>query len=396
MGYPPQSAPDGSMRLIGGVEAVSNELGRSIRRLRKRLGLTLESLSSRAGCTKGYLSSIENGNRVPSLAVVERLESALGISDGSLAGLLAWRTTPEPVRRQLLELRRRTAAAERLTETLRSSSLDELHASGLLRRLVASAEAASEGDDVARGGDSERGTQGEAELSNDDDLRFEGFSGDLGDGGDGGEEGGVGVGDSGVVGLGGAVGLGGLGFVSVPVVNSVQAGYPREFTDLGYPARVADEYVSVPGVTDPDAFAARVCGDSMEPEYREGDIVIFSPMVDAVEGTDCFVRLERDDETTFKRVFFALGGEAGAGGGEGAGGEDGDRRREDGVDDGGGGAGVSIRLQPLNSRYPPRVVAREEVSGMYRAVCVIRRLGVAGGGGSGGSGGGGRGAGGMG
>jgi phage repressor protein C with HTH and peptisase S24 domain len=127
------------------------------------------------------------------------------------------------------------------------------------------------------------------------------------------------------------------------LINKVAAGYPREFTDLGYPARIADEYVRCPDVTDPDAFAARVVGDSMMPDYREGDVVVFSPTRDVKDGNDCFVRLERDAETTFKRVYFE---------GEGR-----------------------LRLQPLNARYSPRVVNREDVGGLYAAVSVIRRVG---------------------
>src|SRR6185295_1886767 len=92
--------------------------------------------------------------------------------------------------------------------------------------------------------------------------------------------------------------------LQVPLINSVAAGYPREFTDLGYPARVAAEYVRSPGIDDPDAFAARVVGDSMAPDYREGDVVVFSPARPVKSGTDCFVRLERDDMMTFKRVVF--------------------------------------------------------------------------------------------
>ena len=73
--------------------------------------------------------------------------------------------------------------------------------------------------------------------------------------------------------------------LEVPLINKVAAGYPREFTDLAYPARVADEYVRCPDLDDPDAFAARVVGDSMQPNYAEGDIVIF------LSGQD---RQERD------------------------------------------------------------------------------------------------------
>lgn len=127
----------------------------------------------------------------------------------------------------------------------------------------------------------------------------------------------------------------------IPIINKVAAGYPAEFTDLDYPATVADDYIACPDVHDPDAFAARVVGDSMLPEYREGEIVVFSPQAPTPDGSDCFVRLERDNETTFKRVYF----------------EDGD---------------VMIRLQPLNNAYPPRVVQREQVAGMYAAVYVMR------------------------
>src|SRR5690606_20908214 len=89
----------------------------------------------------------------------------------------------------------------------------------------------------------------------------------------------------------------------VPLINKVAAGYPTDFTDLDYPARAADDYVPAPGVDDPDAFAATVVGRSMEPEYREGDVVVFSPLADVSDGCDCFVRLEPDHESTFKRVY---------------------------------------------------------------------------------------------
>jgi repressor LexA len=135
----------------------------------------------------------------------------------------------------------------------------------------------------------------------------------------------------------------------VPLINNVAAGTPTEFTDLGYPARVADEYVAAPMVDDPDAFAARVVGDSMEPTYRAGDIVIFSPARVVQSGMDCFVRLEPDQETTFKRV--RLVGSEGVQEGE-----------------------THIRLEPLNPKYPVRVVEREMVAGMYAAVSVTRRV----------------------
>ncbi len=117
--------------------------------------------------------------------------------------------------------------------------------------------------------------------------------------------------------------------------------------DLSYLARIADEYIRCPDINDPDAFAARVVGDSMLPEYKQGDIVIFSPQRTLKNGADCFARLEPDHETTFKRIYFetAPGGEE------------------------------LIRLQPLNSAYPPRTLPRDMVAGLYAAVSVIRPVG---------------------
>ncbi len=265
-------------------------LGQTIRAQRRSLRLTLEAVAASAGCAKGYLSEIENDRResAPGEGLLGRLELALKMEAGSLVRLGEWANTPEGVRREVRELRRDQRAALDLVRVLREEGVDALHRSGKLERLV------------SRISPREGGNARLIPLP-----------------------------------------------AQIPVVNKVAAGYPREFTDLGFPARVADEYVSAPDVRDPEAFAARVVGDSMSPRYVEGDIVVFSPERDTPEGSDCFVRLERDDETTFKRVFF----------------EQDVRGRE------------MIRLQPLNPEYPPRSVAREDVSGMYAAVYVIRAVG---------------------
>ena len=269
-----------------------------IRARRKEIGLTLDQLARSVECTKGYLSTIENDRRShpPSRALLEKLERALRMEPGRLVRAGVWQSTPEDVRKKVLDLETDRHVARRLADLLRYEGIDKLHRSGELKRLV---------DRFAPERDGGDGT-----------LAFEALP------------------------------------MQVPVINKVAAGYPREFTDLGYPPRIADEYVSVPDLRDPDAFAARVVGDSMEPIYREGDIVVFSPMSDTADGSDCFIRLERDDETTFKRVYFSKEG---------------------------GGREV-IRLQPLNSAYEARVVEREEVSGMYAAMYVVRTVGGTGGG----------------
>jgi len=130
--------------------------------------------------------------------------------------------------------------------------------------------------------------------------------------------------------------------VVVPVINSVAAGYPHHFTDLDYPPGMADEYIRCPDMHDPQAFAARVVGDSMEPEYREGDIVVFSPNAVARSGDDCFVRLEGDEGTTFKRVY-----------------QDEEQ---------------TTRLQPLNRNYPAQTYPRQQLTGVWPALFKIQRI----------------------
>ncbi|MDP6635621.1 MAG: S24 family peptidase [Phycisphaerae bacterium] len=127
----------------------------------------------------------------------------------------------------------------------------------------------------------------------------------------------------------------------IPIINHIPAGYPRDFTDMDYPPSVADEYVRCPDIHDPQAFAARVVGDSMEPNYHEGDIVVFAPNTPAESGQDCFVRLDTG-ETTFKRVY---------------------------QDD-----PATLRLQPLNDKHAAHVVSRREVTGLWPAVVRIERL----------------------
>ncbi|MGD9693157.1 MAG: helix-turn-helix domain-containing protein [Phycisphaerales bacterium] len=266
-------------------------LGQFLRNHRTAREMTLQALADTVRCHKSYLSQIENGKTTgaPSPSLLARLEEALRLEPGILVKMASFESMPEPVRAEMREMAEASNAGRRLAELVRSQSLDDVWQSGELQSLVDRLSGAAPRTNV--------------EL----------------------------------------VGLP----IHVPVINSVAAGYPREFTDLGYPARVADDHVRVPDVSDPDAFGARVVGDSMSPQYAEGDIVVFSPELSAVDGDDCFVRLERDAETTFKRVYF---------------------ERE-------GDEAVRIRLQPLNSRYGPRVVHREEVAGLYVAVRVIRSVG---------------------
>ena len=128
----------------------------------------------------------------------------------------------------------------------------------------------------------------------------------------------------------------------VPIINKVAAGYPTDFNDLDYPVGIADDYVRCPNFHDQNGFAVRVVGDSMEPRFREGDIVIFSPAAEVRNGDDCFVRFEQPHETTFKRVFFEPQNK--------------------------------IRLQPRNEKYSPITVSAKNINGIYRAITKYEKL----------------------
>ena len=64
---------------------LSEQIGRRIRDARKSRGMTLESLASECGFTKSYLSKIENSKKVPPIASLSRICTAL---DARVADLL--------------------------------------------------------------------------------------------------------------------------------------------------------------------------------------------------------------------------------------------------------------------------------------------------------------------
>jgi len=63
----------------------------------------------------------------------------------------------------------------------------------------------------------------------------------------------------------------------IPLIGLAQAGQGGFFDDSGFPVGSGWEEIDVPGVTDQNAYALEITGGSMEPVYREGDIVIVSP-----------------------------------------------------------------------------------------------------------------------
>lgn len=89
------------------------------------------------------------------------------------------------------------------------------------------------------------------------------------------------------------------GFQRIPVISWVIAGRWKEVCDAFEPGD-ADEWIES-DVRGRNVFALRVVGDSMEPEFKEGEVVIVSPHVEALPG-DFVVVKDREDKATFKQL----------------------------------------------------------------------------------------------
>lgn len=259
-------------------------LGQIIRERRESLKLTLDEVAAKTGFSKPYISTVETGKvkNPPSDNLLSRLEGILKFERGQLCRLAHIERMPDELRHDFETIDAQNKRFRRIIRKFLESGLS---------------------------------TEGLEGVISPEELDFQEGKTDL------------------------TVGR------LVPVINKVSAGYPAEFDDLGYPVGFADDYIRCPDVNDANAFAVRVVGDSMEPRYREGDVVIFSPNAQVHNGDDCFVRFSEPHEATFKRVFF----------------EEMQGRRQ-------------VRLQPRNDKYPPLMVEGDRINGMYRAVFKVERL----------------------
>ena len=76
----------------------------------------------------------------------------------------------------------------------------------------------------------------------------------------------------------------------IPLLGLAQAGKGGFFDDSGFPAGSGWEEIDVPGVTDQNAYALEISGDSMEPVYREGDTIVVSPSATVRKGDRVVVK----------------------------------------------------------------------------------------------------------
>jgi phage repressor protein C with HTH and peptisase S24 domain len=76
----------------------------------------------------------------------------------------------------------------------------------------------------------------------------------------------------------------------VPLIGLAQAGGEGFFDDGGFPVGGGWDEVGLPEIADPNAYALEISGDSMEPVFRDGDIVVVSPAAPIRRGDRVVVR----------------------------------------------------------------------------------------------------------
>ena len=76
----------------------------------------------------------------------------------------------------------------------------------------------------------------------------------------------------------------------IPLIGLAQAGSDGFFDDGGYPVGGSWDEVSLPEINDLNAYALEISGTSMEPVFRDGDVVIVSPSAPIRRGDRVVVR----------------------------------------------------------------------------------------------------------
>jgi phage repressor protein C with HTH and peptisase S24 domain len=76
----------------------------------------------------------------------------------------------------------------------------------------------------------------------------------------------------------------------VPLIGFAQAGNDGYFDDAGFPAGHGWDEIHFPGVSDHNAYALEIAGDSMAPVYRESDRIIVEPKAPIRRGDRVVVK----------------------------------------------------------------------------------------------------------
>jgi phage repressor protein C with HTH and peptisase S24 domain len=114
----------------------------------------------------------------------------------------------------------------------------------------------------------------------------------------------------------------------VRLIGFAEAGNGGYFDDGGFPNGNGWDEIAFPAVDDEHAYALEISGDSMQPAYRDGTVIIVSPAVPPRRGDRVVVKT-RDGEVMAKEL----------------------KRKST----------KSLELKSLNPEHPDRTLASEEV-----------------------------------
>ena len=88
---------------------------------------------------------------------------------------------------------------------------------------------------------------------------------------------------------------------NVPLIGFAEAGAGGYFDDGGFPVGKGWDEIAFPSVTDEHAYALEISGDSMQPAYRDGDVIVVSPAAPVRSGDRVVVKT-KDGEVMVKEL----------------------------------------------------------------------------------------------
>jgi len=119
----------------------------------------------------------------------------------------------------------------------------------------------------------------------------------------------------------------------VPLLGFAEAGDGGYFDDGGFPAGAGWDEIAFPAVDDEHAYALEISGQSMEPAYRDGDVILVSPAAPIRRGDRVVVKT-KGGEVMAKEL-----------------------KRS---------TAKAIELKSLNAQHPDRTIAMTEVQWIAR------------------------------
>jgi phage repressor protein C with HTH and peptisase S24 domain len=122
---------------------------------------------------------------------------------------------------------------------------------------------------------------------------------------------------------------------AVPLIGFAEAGTGGYFDDGGFPVGKGWDEIAFPAVTDEHAYALEISGESMQPAYRDGDVIIVSPAAPVRRGDRVVVKT-KSGEVMVKEL-----------------------KRQ---------TAKQVELKSLNADHPERTLSLEEVVWIARIV----------------------------